>query len=153
LLRAIHRHQGPARGKMENSPGKIIHAARTMQKNAVCYLLLRQTGEQHFCWFEMHASLEETETTISAQTIEEALRLARQHWSLLAFRTVNCGFRYTLPERDEHGMNALFHQMAASYSSMNGVYFDPDMGNNCFVNFASDEARSLWKTLKEAKKL
>jgi len=66
---------------------------------------------------------------------------------------VNCGFRYTLPERDEHGYNALFHQMAASYATSNGVYFDEESGNNCFVNFASEEAKNLLKVLQTSKRL
>lgn len=139
---------------MENYPGKVLHAARFHHDNGrVRYLLLRQCGDQHFCWFEFHDRSNETLSAVHAQTLEEAIRLARRHWQGRSFRMVNCGYRYTLPERDEHGLNALFHQMVASYSSMNGIYFDPDMGNNCYVNFASAEARDLWKTLKEADKL
>jgi len=87
----------------------------------------------------------EQATTVSGETVEEAMRLAARHWQKDSFTTVICGFRYTLPERDEHGINALFHQMVASYSSMNGVYYDEELGNNCFVQNASDEAIRLWK--------
>ncbi len=139
---------------MESKPGKVIHAARILSaKGNTHYLLLRQCGDQHYCWFERSALGEESETPVSGQTIEDAMRLARPFWRHHSFSMLNCGFRYTLPERDEHGLNALFHQMAASYSSSNGIYFDADLGNNCFVNFASDEARHLWKALQEADRL
>ena len=139
---------------MEKTPGKVIHAARIQGTGGrPRYLLLRQCGDQQFCWFEFHGKDEDQETGVAAQTIDDALRIARPHWQGHAFRMVNCGFRYTLPERDEVGLNALFHQMASSYATSNGVYFDADLGNNCFVNFASEEARNLWKTLKEVNKL
>lgn len=141
-------------GDMENNGGKVIHAAEIQGKNQKkTYLLLRQKGDQHFLWFEFRDGSTEEETQIGARTIEEALQAAKKHWKMHSFRMVNCGFRYTLPERDEHGLNALFHQMVASYNSPNGVYFDADIGNNSFVNFASEEARILWKTLKQANKL
>lgn len=132
---------------MKEFTEKIIHAARVTMKQRTSYLLLKQTGDQHFCWMELDG-VTEKKTPVASSTAEDAIRLARRHWRHKAFRTINCGFRYTLPERDEHGLNALFHQMAASYSSMNGIYFDPDIGNNCIVNFASEEARNLWKSLK-----
>lgn len=131
-----------------------MHAARIQGLNGKKrYLLLRQCGDRHYCWFELNDSESDKQTPLASQTIEEALRLARPYWRSQAFCMVNCGFRYTLPERDEHGLNALFHQMVSSYSSSNGVYFDADIGNNCFVNFASQEARNLWETLKKANKL
>lgn len=140
--------------EMENKLTKIIHTARILGEGGrVIYLLLRQTGDQSYRWFEFQGDKPEIETVIESPTVEEAFLLARKHWRTRSFRMVNCGFRYTLPERDEHGLNALFHQMVASYSASNGVYFDTDLGNNCIVNFASDEARNLWKTFKQANKL
>lgn len=139
--------------RMEAITSKVIHAAKIFpQGGFIRYLLLRQEGEDKFRWYEWDQQ-EEKDTPISAITLEEAIRQGRLYWKMNAFRTVNCGFRYTLPERDEHGLNALFHQMVASYNSPNGVYFDADLGNNCFVNFASEEARNLWKTLKNANRL
>lgn len=128
---------------------KLIHLARIIvQGGEVCYLLLRKIDFHQFSWFErIHGA--EKETPVQAFAFEEAMQKARKHWKLHEFRTVNCGFRYTLPERDEHGTNALFHQMAASYSAPNGIYFDDELGNNCIVNFASAEARSVWKELKQ----
>lgn len=131
------------------SINKLIHIAVIEKpKQGSCLLLLRQKEPTFFSWWEQTANGTETETTVSASTTEEALRLARQQWKYNSFRTIICGFRYTLPERDEHGMNALFHQMVASYSSSNGIYFDDELGHNCFVQAASMEARSLWQLLK-----
>lgn len=128
---------------------KLMHVAFfNKQHKGSCRLLLRQKELIHYAWYEETSDNQEVETEVTAPTVEEALRIARQHWKLNGFRTLICGFRYTLPERDEHGMNALFHQMVASYSSSNGVYFDDELGHNCFVQAASIEARELWQNLK-----
>jgi hypothetical protein len=135
----------------ENSPAipKLIHVARIQNGSPIpTYLFLRKLNPQLYTWFEQGKNDAETETSVSASNAEEAMRLAYRHWQNHSFRMLNCGFRYNLPERDEHGINALFHQMVASYSSSNGIYFDEDQGNNCFINFASEEARKLWKKLK-----
>lgn len=128
--------------------GKLIHAAQIFGSDGrLRYLFLRKTGDLSFTWFEEQPDQTEKETTVGAATIEEALRLAAREWKRDSFRTVFCGFRYTLPERDEHGMNALFHQMVSSYGSMNGIYYDEELGNNCFVQNASMQARDLWQRL------
>lgn len=130
---------------MSQTPLKLIHVASILQRDqGLRYLFLRKKEDYHFCWYiKSIDSVQEDETTVAASTIEEAIRLARHTWKEDFFRTLNCGFRYTLPERDEHGMNALYYQMAASYNSMNGVYFDDELGHNCFVQNASVEARNL----------
>lgn len=107
-------------------------------------LLLRKISPKQFTWF-FESDGKEIDADISANSVEEAMRLAHHAWKKYAFRTIICGFRYTLPERDEHGTNALFHQMVASYKSPNGIYFDEDLGHNCYVQNASQEAISLWK--------
>lgn len=112
------------------------------------YLVLRQVDETRYTWFERQSDGSETETEVSAPNAEEALRLAAREWRNHSYRTVNCGFRYTLPERDEHGMNALFCQMAASQNTMNGVYFDEELGHNCYVQAASAEALKLLQEIK-----
>lgn len=133
---------------------KLIHVASIFTPNGEHrYLLLRKKGTDHFIWYEEENLDHENETEVSAQTIEEAMRLAARHWKRYSFRTIVCGFRYTLPERDEHGLNALFHQMSASYNSMNGVYYDEELGNNCFVQSASNEALQLWQRMKAQKRL
>lgn len=123
----------------------LIHAARLQNG----YALLRKKGPNDFVWYQENGDGVENETPISAPTIEEAIRLANKQWKNSRFEPFNCGFRYTLPERDEHGSNALFSQMMASYSSSNGVYFDDELGHNCFVQAASEEARNFWKKLKQ----
>lgn len=133
---------------------KLIHIGRIYIEGQWSYLFLRKNAHGHFTWFQEQNNLQnEIETPVSALTEEEALRLAPRYWRNQSFNTLICGFRYTLPERDEHGINALFHQMVASYSSSNGIYYDDELGNNCFVQNASDEALNLWKRLKDQKRL
>ena len=133
-------------------PKKLIHVARTYIHGKWQYLFLRENEERHFVWHEEHEN-EEKETSISAESIEEAMRLAAREWKNHSFSSLLCGFRYTLPERDEHGINAFFYQMAASYSSSNGVYYDETLGNNCFVQNASEQALGLWRKLKNENRL
>lgn len=131
---------------MENTQSKLIHAAVIQLKgHGPVSVFLRELKPYHYVWFQEDASGQENETPIFASSIEEALRLAKNNWKEESFRTLNCGFRYTLPERDEHGTNALLCHMGASYASPNGVYFDESIGNNCIVHNASTEARELWK--------
>lgn len=127
---------------------KLIHLGRIEGNNPIpIYLLLRQIGTYHYAWFINNHDGNESETPVWGPTAEEAIRMAYKHWKIDNFRPVNCGFRYTLPERDEHGTNALFYQMVASYSSMNGMYFDEELGSHCIVHNASLEAREIWKKL------
>jgi hypothetical protein len=129
------------------SSHKLMHVAFIYSEGRKT-LYLKKKEEYHYGWWEIDAHGKEIETDIVASHVEEALRLGRQKWKTKGFRTLNCGFRYTLPERDEHGINALFHQMATSYSASNGIYFDEELGHNCIVHNASLEARSLWESLK-----
>lgn len=116
-------------------------------------LLLREVAARDYCWYREIDSDVEEDTGIRGDTPEEALRAAHRHWRLHSFRTLICGFRYTLPERDECGMNALFHQMVASHRSANGVYYDEDVGHNCYVQNASQESLDLWKRLESQQRL
>lgn len=135
--------------------GKLIHVAFIFQQGSKKPLFLRKIGPRHFTWFEeiQNETKKEIETDVFANTIEEAIRLGVKKWKNEFFRTLICGFRYTLPERDEHGINALFHQMAASAATINGVYFDEELKNNCFVQNASNEALDLLKELKTQNRL
>lgn len=133
---------------MEEKKAKLIHVACIQTSNGFSYLLLRKIEPNRYVWFKEDRPGQETITSVEGSNSEEAIRLARQFWKQDFFRTLQCGFRYTLPERDEHGYNALFHQMGASYSSMNGVYFDEELGCNCIVHNASNEARNLWQKLQ-----
>lgn len=130
---------------------KLIHAATIqIQTRGFFYLFLRQIDHFRYIWFLEEEPGVEKETAIWGGTAEEALLAAYKNWKMDSIQPLNCGFRYTLPERDEVGSNALFHQMVSSYSSMNGVYFDEDLGQNCIVQNASMEARSLLKRLQQS---
>jgi hypothetical protein len=136
----------------------LIHVAKYQDpegslKNRNVFLLLRKRSPHCFVWYKENEEAKEEETEINASTIEEAIRLANRTWKNQGFRTLNCGFCYTLPERDEHGNNALFGQMIASYTSSNGVYFDEERGHHCLVQAASNEAREYFKKLQLQKRI
>lgn len=133
---------------------KLIHIATIREKKeGKKMLLLRETAPKEYRWYIECPHSVEKPTEIVTETIEDSLRIAHKHWRHSGFEPMRCGFRYTLPERDEHGMNALFFQMAASLSAMNGVYFDQDLGHNCFVQNASQEAINLWHKLQMENRL
>ena len=120
----------------------ILHIARIQPKNRdIVYLFLCKNGEKGFRWFLKN----QVETPIATQSLEEAITLASKHWKEMHFRTVFCGTLFSLLYRDSVGKNALFWQMVLSYESPNGQYFDPKMGCKAFVDFASDEALSIWR--------
>lgn len=128
----------------------LIHAARIRDSHGHKLLFLRRLEPYRFIWFCETSPANEVETSVWGGTSEEALLAAYQLWKYDEFKPLHCGFRYTLPERDEVGTNALFCQMSASYQSMTGAYFDEEVGANCIVYLASQEARQLLKRLKEA---
>lgn len=131
----------------------LIHVARIKQAFCSMYLFLRKTSYNQYVWFKDLKEKEE-ETAIQASSIEEAIRMARREWERdIYFQTLGCGFRYTLPERDEHGSNALFYQMAASLSVSNGIYYEEELGHSCIVHNASEEAIRLWHRLRAEKRL
>jgi hypothetical protein len=133
---------------------KLIHVANIqVSKQGKQLLLLRERSPHDYGWFLETDEQTETDTGVRGDTIEEAMQIAHRHWRLNYFKTIICGFRYTLPERDECGMNALFHQMAASHSTTNGIYFDEDLGHNCFVQNASQESLDLHERFKSQKRL
>lgn len=138
-----------------NEPGsrKLIHVGKyTQGLGEKTYLFLRRRGPMDYVWYQENVG-QEADTGVQAPTAEGALRLAQKKWKHRNFTTIICGFRYTLPERDEHGMNALFHQMAASYNTPTGVYFDEELGHNCQVQNASNEALDLWRMLRKNNRL
>lgn len=137
------------RERMEAIQNRIIHIGKLHEPKVKSYLILRQLDPFRHVWFKEIEPGQEEETPVWGGTPQEAIQAARKAWKTESFHTVNCGFRYTLPERDEHGANALFCQMAASYSSSTGVYFEEELGANCIVHNASDEARNLHKRLEK----
>lgn len=126
---------------------KLIHVAK-IQHPEERLLLLRRTDLYRFVWYREDRPGIEIETAIWGGTTEEAIRQAYKQWRFDRLQTIHCGFRYTLPERDEVGSNALFYQMVSSYSSMTGVYFDEELNLNCIVQNAPSESRALWKRLQ-----
>jgi len=131
---------------MKTEKPKLIHVANVIfQNQGKRFLLLKQMDPFRYMWFLEESPGIERETGIWGGTAEEAIQEGRKNWQHDQFQTLNCGFRYTLPERDEVGTNALFHQMISSYGSSNGVYFDEELGSNCIVQNASSEARDLSK--------
>jgi hypothetical protein len=134
--------------RMADRLAGLIHAGKIHAEDGSLKLVfLRRLAPHQFSWFIEENQKDERETEVSGPTTAEAIRLANVCWKKDHFTSLGCGFRYMLPERDEHGINALFHQMVASYNSMTGVYFDEELGNNCFVQNASIEARNVWKRL------
>ena len=130
----------------------LIHVSCLLEDGGgLRYLFLRKLSPREFQWFEEKDN-NESPTSITADNIPEALRLAQRQWKNFGYRPVLCGSRFSLPERDEIGIYALFYQMVASYSSMNGVYFDAEVGYNCIVHNASLEARGLWGTTPQREK-
>lgn len=87
---------------------------------------LRKQEPKCFTWYS-----NESPTEVGAESLEEAIRLAYQTWK--GFTPLPCGHVFTLPERDEHGNDALFYQMAKSLASPSGIYFDEELGHNCIV--------------------
>ncbi|MFA6915679.1 MAG: hypothetical protein WC222_04725 [Parachlamydiales bacterium] len=132
---------------------KLIHIAKIFGDNGWQFVFLKQLSQHMFQWFYTGENFFESPADVSADSVQEAMRLGFRHWKDRFFKPLGCGFRYNLPERDEHGINALFHQMVASLSSFNGVYFDEELGHLCFVQNASIEARQLWQQLSKSGKL
>lgn len=132
---------------------KLVHIAKFFGDQGWQLVFLRQTAPHLFQWHYVDANLEENISEVSADSTQEAMRLGFRQWKSQFFKPLGCGFRYNLPERDEHGINALFHQMVASLSSFNGVYYDEELGHMCFVQNASLEARQLWQRLSKSGKL
>ena len=132
-----------------NTLANLIHIARIFSRDSGKQTLyLRRSETAHYHWVFVDQNNQESSTPVSADSAEEAIRLAKRHWRNDAFETLRCGFRFTLPERDEIGSNALFHQMVASYSTMNGIYLDEELGHQCIVHEASLEALNHWTRLR-----
>jgi len=133
--------------------GKLIHIAQvSFEKKGKHWLYLRQLEPLKYVWFVVEEDKEQ-ESGIWGATSEEAIFEGITHWRKFQFTSLNCGFRYTLPERDEIGTPALFHQMAASYATMNGIYFESELGCNCIVQNAPLLSRQLWDALRQKGRL
>lgn len=132
---------------------KLIHIAKIYTGSKPAYLYLRQINPNDYGWFEEKGPSAETDTGVRGASVEEAMRLAERHWKLQSFNPISCGFKFTLPERDEHGYNALFYEMAAALNTMNGVYPDEELGHLCQIKQIPRESRDFYKILKEQNRL
>lgn len=135
--------------KVRLEMGSLIHIGKI---DGDLLLFLRKLDSKRFQWFHQVSGVE-IATSVEASTIEEALRLARREWKRENFQPLLCGYLFTLPERDEHGNNALFCQMVKSLESMTGVYFEEELGHNCIVHQIPQAARSLYESLNIAQRL
>lgn len=127
----------------------IIHSDKGLPE----FLFLRAISQEKFVWFKESCGGQEIETSVSAESAEEAIRLAWKEWKNAFFSTLNCGYCFTLPERDEHGNDALWKQMVSSLNSFNGIYYDEDRGHNCIVHQIPLKARDLYQKLKSENRL
>lgn len=109
---------------------------------------LREIAPSHFQWF-----LEDTPTRVEATSTQEAIRLAYRTFCDQNFEPLLSGYKFTLPERDEHGAPALFIDMIRSLETPSGQYFDPLYGHNLVVHNIPKRARDLYLQLKQAGKL
>lgn len=119
---------------------KLVHIAKTDEG----LLFLREEAPNNYAWFS-----KDEKTPVEAPTIPEAIRLAYKYYALDHFQPLLCGYKFTLPERDEHGNNALFQDMVQSLNSMNGIYFDDKLGYNCIVHQIPLASRELYEKLKK----
>ena len=118
---------------------KLIHLA----ESDLGWLYLRETSPGRYQWFEEAKPLE-----LEASSTEEAFRIAYNRFKHHHFESLLVGYKFTLPERDEHGAPALFIDMARSLEAANGQYFDPETGHNFIVHQIPMRARELYKQLK-----
>lgn len=138
----------------------IIHIGYLQQGRDRIYLFLRKTDSQRYLWHvaDPQTGLAGTDEnhkeefpTVIADSVEEAIRLASRKWNNPSWKSLGCGFRFTLPERDEIGTPALFHQMVLSHKVGNGVYLDEELGCSCIVRDAPSQTLLLWKQLEQGK--
>ena len=115
----------------------LVGSNRGKQEKA---LLLHEGAE--FSW------LFKDEIILKGKSIGEMRECLLSHFAGYPVRIVNFGVLYTLPERDEVGQYALFHQARNSYKVSNGVVFDPAWGFTYKVDFLSQEGAKMIEELE-----
>lgn len=125
----------------------LIHIGYLQNGRERQYLFLRKTDAGQYVWEYAKTENNTPAPVVIADSAEEALRLAYSHWRV--WHSLPCGFRFTLPERDEVGTPALFHQMVRSYRTGNGVYLDEELGGSCIVHDAPSHTLALWRSLEK----
>lgn len=78
---------------------------------------------------------------IEASTISQAIQMARRDF--IDFKPISAGYKYTLPERDEHGKEAYYCDAVKSLASPNGIYFDEKAGHNAIVHLIPQKTIDL----------
>lgn len=117
---------------------KLIHLA----ESDLGRLYLQETSEGRYQWF-----LGGAPTGVEASSTEEAFRLATRRYAQNHFEPLQAGYKFTLPERDEHGAPALFIDMVRSLETPSGQYFDPASGHNYIVHQIPTRSRELYKNM------
>lgn len=135
----------------------IIHIGYLQQGRHREYYFLRKTDSARYQWEKAQERTEnfskDEPLPIIADSVEEAIRLAYLQWHSPPLQSLICGFRFTLPERDEIGVPALFHQMRRSYSVGNGAYLDEEIGCSCIIHDAPSQTLALWRLLEKGESL
>lgn len=111
---------------------KIIHKARVNNK----WIDLVEIEPAKFGWYDGDRSLD-----LNATSIPLAFAKARKTFS--NFLPIAAGYKYTLPERDEHGKEALYCEAVKSLESSNGVFFDEKAGHNVVVHLIPQKTIDL----------
>lgn len=104
--------------------------------------LLQEESPGQYTWY-----LNDQPTEAKGTSVPLAIREARRLFRHDNFQTLLCGTRFFLPDRDEHGENALFSEMVRSLASGNGQYFDPAYGQNAIVREIPIKSRDLAVTM------
>ncbi len=111
---------------------KIIHKARVNNK----WIDLVEIEPAKYGWYEGDRSLD-----LNAGSIPLAFSIARKAFP--DFLPIAAGYKYTLPERDEHGKEALYCEAVKSLESPNGVFFDEKAGHNVVVHLIPQKTIDL----------
>jgi hypothetical protein len=115
----------------------VVHVAIIYPNGKGKEYLYLKNGEDGYFW---------EGTDCRGNTVVEAISNGVKKWKIDHFRLLNCGFLYTVTERDEHGMNATFEEMRQSYQSSSGQFFHQGLGHMCFVQGSSDEALKILRS-------
>lgn len=121
----------------------IVHIGRIFSEGLENYLFLKRCPSKQFQWVRQEDPISQ-----EFESLDRAFEFGWKEWKDNRFSPLACGYRFTLPERDEHGTPALFEEMAKSLNSMNGVFFHESLGHNCIVNQIPIKARRLYETIK-----
>jgi hypothetical protein len=112
---------------------KIIHLAYSHNQ----LIKLIENENKQFIWENISEPF---------PTLESAMKWGWKN--IEGFIPLNCGYKFVLPERDEHGKEAFFIDAVRSLNSMNGIFFDETLGHNVIVHQIPEKTKILARTLK-----